>query len=29
MPHRDIVFGVHASEISGRCSISGAKHLSL
>jgi nitroimidazol reductase NimA-like FMN-containing flavoprotein (pyridoxamine 5'-phosphate oxidase superfamily) len=22
-PHRDIIFGVHASEISGRCSVSG------
>ena len=21
-PHRDVVFGVHASEISGRCSVS-------
>jgi nitroimidazol reductase NimA-like FMN-containing flavoprotein (pyridoxamine 5'-phosphate oxidase superfamily) len=22
MPHRDIVFGIHASEITGRCSVS-------
>jgi nitroimidazol reductase NimA-like FMN-containing flavoprotein (pyridoxamine 5'-phosphate oxidase superfamily) len=25
-PHRDIVFGVHASEISGRCSVSNHSH---
>lgn len=25
LPHRDIVFGIHASEISGRCSVSSAQ----
>ena len=25
-PHRDVVFGVHASEISGRCSVSNDSH---